>query len=114
MNKRVTALCSSTILLASTMSAGAAPYEEHPRHMWGGAGWGFGHGAISLLMLLLIVALIGALIFAALRGSHKHPPQPNSSQEQPNAMQILDERLARGEIDLEDYERRRDALSGQR
>jgi len=72
--------------------------------MWGPWGWGMGVG--SLLFLALIV--VGVVLLAQ-RPSGQAPPGGQDS-----ARRILDERLARGEIDEEEYRRRRRTLEGSR
>ena len=72
--------------------------------MWGPWGWGMGVG--SLLFLALIV--VGVVLLAQ-RPSGQAPPRGRDS-----ARRILDERLARGEIDEEEYRRRRRTLEGSR
>lgn len=91
-------------------------------HMGAGYGWmmgGWWHGLIGLVGLLLVV---GVLI-AALRtmrhgrcprcGTHGWPPGPwGTDGADPNrrALQILNERYARGEIDKAEFEDRRATL----
>jgi putative membrane protein len=78
-------------------------------------GWDTGMGALGwTLMIILWVALIvligvaiARLLPAAARSDRDEPPPDRSS-----AGRLLDERLARGEIDVETYERLRDALDG--
>jgi putative membrane protein len=72
--------------------------------MWGPWGWGMGVG--SLLFLALIV--VGVVLLAQ-RPAGQAPPGGQDS-----ARRILDERLARGEIDQEEYWRRRRTLEGSR
>jgi putative membrane protein len=92
----------------------ADAYDHHSDHMWGG--WGYGHGFGWLFMLILIVALVGVVIFTAVRTGRGHSPSVGGSRPGPQqtALDILDERLARGEIDLEDYEKRREVLAKRR
>jgi putative membrane protein len=89
-------------------------------HLWrgGGPGWGLFGGLLQLLFLVLIILGIIFLV-QALRtregGSRRTfdipgikpmaPPAPDP------ALQILRERLAKGEIDPDDYEARRRVLS---
>jgi putative membrane protein len=78
-------------------------------------GWDTGMGALGwTLMIILWVALIvligfaiARLLPATARSDRDEPPPDRSS-----ARRLLDERLARGEIDVETYERLRDALDG--
>lgn len=73
--------------------------------MWGPWGWGMGVG--SLLFLALIV--VGVVLLAQ-RPSGQAPPRGQDNTRR----RILDERLARGEIDEEEYWRRRRTLEGSR
>ncbi|RSD12077.1 SHOCT domain-containing protein [Amycolatopsis eburnea] len=66
-------------------------------------GWAGGIGTL-VLMVLVLGALVALVVVLARRG-----PQPPSPPDP--ARRILDERFARGEIDQEEYERRRDALT---
>lgn len=69
--------------------------------MWGGgAGWGWG-----LIMMLVWVGLILAIVLLVVRSS-----SPGGGRDRRDADDILAERFARGEIDAEEYERRRDVL----
>jgi putative membrane protein len=74
--------------------------DHHP----GAGGWLL----MSVLTLLFWVAVFGAtyaLLRAALERG-KNPPKDTRS----DARRLLDERLARGGIDADDYARRRDLL----
>jgi putative membrane protein len=70
--------------------------------MWGPWGWGMGLGS------LVFVALIVIGIVLVLR----QPPSGESRRGTDSARQILDERFARGEIDQDEYRRRRATLEG--
>ncbi|KAA5838127.1 SHOCT domain-containing protein [Saccharopolyspora hirsuta] len=61
----------------------------------GGPGW-----PIGLVFLLLIVALVGVVVWSAVRGR----PRRQSAVER--AREILAERYARGEISSEEYRER--------
>lgn len=78
------------------------PYWHNPGTM----GWAGGIGML-VLMALVLAAVVSLAVVLARRG-----PQPPSPAD--TARRILDERFARGEIDQEEYERRRDALTGTR
>ncbi len=75
-------------------------------HMWGGgAHWIFGP-----IMMVLFVALIVALVVLIVRrlggagGGATQAAKPKAAQD------ILEERFARGEIDKEEFEQRRQTL----
>jgi putative membrane protein len=74
--------------------------------------YGYGAGWWMLLMPLLWIALIGVIVWAAVRvaqpaGTRRTEPYRETPQE------ILDRRYARGEIDDDTYVRARARLSGQ-
>ena len=81
------------------------------------SGWGWGAWlGMSLLMLafwgLLAVGVV-ALVRALRRQDQPRSAEPmQTGDSDANARTILDERFARGEIDAEEYTRRRDLLSG--
>lgn len=76
--------------------------------MWyGGSGWG---GWLVMILLMVIfwgVVIVGGIaVWRAVdrRDRAPRPPTP------PNPERVLDERFARGEIDVEEYTRRREVL----
>ena len=71
-----------------------------------GLGW-----TMMVFWSLVWVGLLGVAIWAAAQWA-RGPGAPRSTQQPPTrtAREILDERLARGEIDLDEYQRLRDAL----
>lgn len=84
-----------------------APYWSHgPGHMWGG-GWGYGWG--GPLMMVGWIA-IGVIIILLVRrsgdGWHRH----HRSDPSHSALQILNERYARGEIQKPEYEEKKAAI----
>lgn len=68
--------------------------------MWGYGGYG-AWGVVMGLLMILVWAGIAALIWTALRPNRVAPS---------GARRILDERLARGEIDPAEYRQRLEAL----
>lgn len=81
-----------------------------------GPGMGWGRGFFALL-LLLIVACVAVWVVTALvrQGGHCHHHElshtdDTPSKQQSGALRMLDERFARGEIDADEYTKRRDLL----
>jgi putative membrane protein len=72
--------------------------------------WGWGGWTAMGLTMLLFWGLIVAGVVAVVRSSR---PAPNDARGGwGDALRLLDERFARGEIDEEDYRRRRELLAG--
>ncbi len=99
-------------LSASTLGA-ASPASSQTwdgrgwmwHHNWG---WGFGGG----LGMILFWALIVFLIVLAVRGvSSGRAERAAPARTTDSALQILQERFARGEIDKTEYEERRKVLA---
>ena len=65
-------------------------------------GWGWGWG---VLMMVVIVALVGLVVWAIVRSSQHTGSHPHD-----RARQILAERLASGEITPEEYRERAEHL----
>lgn len=86
-------------------------------HRMGGPGMFFGmaHGLFTLALLTALVVVV-IMIIKKKKGAHTasgfipglQPHQPPAG----DAMRILDERLARGEIEIDDYVARRSVLMG--
>jgi putative membrane protein len=74
-------------------------------HGWNGMGWG---GA--LLMLLFWVLLVAGVI-VLLRRLRARDLGPDNEVPQKTALDILEERYARGEIDREEFEQKRRDLA---
>lgn len=71
--------------------------------------WGWG-AAMMILMPLAWIALIGAGVWLIARLIQ--PPQaPRTLTHERSAVRILEDRLARGEIDIEEFRARRAALA---
>jgi putative membrane protein len=77
-------------------------------------GWGWGAWLAMGLMMLAFWGVIAALVVVVVRSSGWRARAPGEAAEQPrdDALRILDERFARGEIDVDEYTRRRDVLRG--
>jgi putative membrane protein len=77
---------------------------------YGGMGWG-GWVAMALAMVAFWGLVVLAVV-AIFRGTRDTWPMNRASHR--DAMEILDERYARGEIDHEEYQARKAVLSGTR
>jgi putative membrane protein len=80
---------------------------------YGNAGWPFWEVALMWVGMIafwgLLIWAVYALITSATR---RTSPEPRSEEHRgDDARRILDERLARGEIDAEEYRRLRDVLA---
>jgi putative membrane protein len=100
-----------SVLLGLPGLAMAQPGEGYwgPHMMWGG----WFHMFFGFLMMLLFLAILVGLVVLVVRwlGSSEHSPfrhAPGAGARSP--LDILKERLARGEIDVAEYEERRRAL----
>jgi len=71
-------------------------------------GWMFGW---MWVWPLLVLAGLLLLIYGVVRLAQGRPSVPGGTERGSSARQILDERFARGEIDEDDYRRRRAELS---
>jgi putative membrane protein len=89
--------------------------------MRNGYGYGGGHWGLGILMMLALLAFLGALVWIIVlllghRRSHGDPrpapPLGRAPDSDPGPVRILDERLARGEIGEEEYRRIRALLTG--
>jgi putative membrane protein len=87
-------------------------------HMWGG-GYGF-HGWWMFPMMILCVIIVCAVLFLIFRGLCGHgchhwgpPSRMGGGDPSHSALQILNERFARGEIQKEEYaDKKATILSG--
>ena len=90
----------ATSALADPMTNGS-PYYGYG-HMWDG-----GYGFIGLGMMILFWGAIILLVVWAIRALSDGGSRKGRSS---SALEILQERLARGEIDTEEYQARKKAL----
>jgi len=95
--------------------------------MWGGdwnGGWGGAWGVIMIVVMLAVLALIVVGIVLLVRALTRHDYSPrdywDEGRRQPpqetgpsrTAMSVLEDRYARGEIDREEFLRRKQDLLG--
>ncbi len=73
---------------------------------WYGGQWGWWQGALGLVVMLAFWGLVAWGIYAVARGA-RGPQRPVG---RPDALSILDERLARGEIDQDQYRQARELI----
>lgn len=101
----LTTLTAPALVWADGVHQGAGEYG----HMWQG-GWGWMVG--GPLMMILVVAAVVALVVLAVRwlGGAGTGPHRGSGEKTP--LDILEERFARGEIEREEFEQRRQTLRG--
>jgi putative membrane protein len=78
---------------------------------FGGMGWGAGTLLGPIFMILFWVVLVAGTVWLvlAISGQRAQRETPSSS-----ALAILEERLAHGEIDVDEYTARRAAIGGAR
>lgn len=76
-----------------------------------GGGWGWGAWLLMSLTMLAFLALVAWGVFLVWRSTTHHPAGPHQGSAAPHSPEaILAERLARGEIDPEEYRARLEAL----
>ena len=79
--------------------------------MWSDGGWGAGDWmAMSLMMFVVWGGLIALVVWLAGRFRDNPPHTSGSRPTAPDADQVLAERFARGEIDADEFTRRRELL----
>lgn len=103
-------LTTTALFTAAAFMAFPALADQNPvwRDGYGHMTWDGGHGFFGGLFMLLFWAAIIAIIVFAVRWFSER----DAKQNKPDALDILKERLAKGEIDPEDYEARRKTLEG--
>jgi len=75
--------------------------------VWFGSHWTFWQSGLMSIAILAFWVLVVWVIYAFITSG---PPRTLNRDESPDAQQILDQRLARGEIDAEEYRRLRDLI----
>jgi putative membrane protein len=80
---------------------------------WYGGGWAWWQAGLMWLAMIAFWALLIWAVYALVTGITRRPGEPEGHGGQDGAARrILGERLARGEIDAEEYQRLRDLLDG--
>jgi len=110
MRNRIAQAVSFLTVLAISLPSQAQAYGE--RGGYWDHGWGWGHMAGGSLMMLLFWGGLILVIVLAVRGfggrtSHGDSPQRSGK----TAIEVLEDRFARGEIDKEEFEDRKRVLS---
>ncbi|MGW5063642.1 SHOCT domain-containing protein [Streptomyces sp. NPDC004096] len=70
------------------------------------SGWGWFAMSAGMILFWALIITVAVLLFRALNRRQEHPGTPAAAAPE----DILRERLARGEIDEDDYRRRLNAL----
>ena len=105
-----TLLATTFVLQATPTLANSAFHEWGPRMMWGGGQWGgFGFFLGPVFWALVVVAIV-AVIFRLLRGTNA-PARAVPRDLAGDALTILNERFARGEIDEKEHQDRKRILT---
>ena len=95
-------------LIATAPAVLAAPGGDW-REGYGHMMWGSGYGMIGMLMMLVFWGVLIALIVVAVRWLLD---SQGGKRGRRDALDVLRERFAKGEIDEEEFDRRRKALEG--
>ncbi|MGC9371641.1 MAG: SHOCT domain-containing protein [Paracoccaceae bacterium] len=106
MTRFAIALAATPLSAAPSLADPAGPGGYHD-HMWGGYGMGYGFFGLGLTILFWAV-LIALAVFAFRWLSQSGTLPPKSKGD--DALEILKQRLAKGEIDPEEYAVRKKAL----
>jgi len=82
-------------------------------HDYGSGMWGFGllHVGLNILFIVCIALGVTYLVRHGFHGGCSRGSCVHGEGKDPNALSILDERFARGEINKEEYEEKRGLLS---
>jgi putative membrane protein len=75
--------------------------------VWFGSHWAFWQSGLMSIAILVFWLMVIWIVYAFVTSG---PPRTRSREDGADARQILDQRLARGEIDAEEYRRLRDLI----
>lgn len=105
--EKILRAASTFVALGAASAAGAATDRignDYYGHMWSG-GWGvMGAGSMILFWVLIIVVVVVAVKWLSQQNQ-------TSVEDSGSALRTLEERLAKGEIDVAEFEERKKALS---
>ena len=110
MTKRIAAGAVAALLALApfaAMAQGREGYYGHG-HMWDG-GWGWGHLIFGPLTMILVIAVVVGVVVLVVRWLGGSAGVPVSSRGR-TALDILEERYAKGEIDTKEFEERKKTL----
>lgn len=89
------------------------PEEVITMMFWNGGGWVWWQAGLMWAAMIAFWGLLIWGIYALFTGAARRADQPErGGQQAGDAHRILDERLARGEIDTEEYQQLREVLGG--
>jgi putative membrane protein len=110
MQLRYPALAATLVGLLLPSLAMAGERYRGPGMMWDG---GMFHMFFGFLMLILFLAIVVGVVVLLVRwlGGSEHPLFRPTGQTSRTALDILKERLAKGAIDVAEFEERKRALS---
>lgn len=110
MRKYLTAALAAPALLASlpVLAQAATDGPDYWRYGWD---WGWGHMIFGSLMMIFFWGGLILLIVLAVRWLGGSSRSDAATPSRRSALEILEERFARGEIDKEEFEERRRLLS---
>ena len=106
------------MLLISAVSAfaqtgpGQGPRGDYMQYPWGGMmSWGWLGMAFHVLMLILIlIALVLVVKWLLMQSSHSRREDKAIPEQKSRSLEILKERYARGEIDRQEFEQKKQDL----
>jgi putative membrane protein len=106
---RIAALVVLLVMLPIQVLAGAGARYHGPGMMWDG-GWGMMlFGPLMMIVFIGAIVVLVVLVVRWLGGSGHFPTGPGGPSAR-TPLDILKERLAKGEIDVAEFEERRRAL----
>lgn len=112
MKHRYSAVAAALVGLLLPSNHHGQPDERYwgPGMMWGGGLFHMFFGFLMMLLFLGILVGLAVLVVRWLAGSEHSPFRQAPGAGGRSPLDILKERLARGEIDVAEYEERRRAL----